>query len=143
MSLNLHAVARGAIQAVNADISAWYYKSTGATTDSTGRQTPSYDAPLAVRIQAQPPSGRDLTHTNMLNFQGVVRTVFLYSDPQAIVRVDARGGDLLIFPQFAGAPNDLWLVTQVLETWNVAAGGWSKLICTLQNDRPSWPVSAP
>jgi hypothetical protein len=151
MSLNLHATVRAAIQTVNADITASYIASTGYTVNSAGKQTPSYATPVNVRCQVQPPSGKDLKHLEYLNIQGTIRTVFLYSDPQAIVRVTARGGDLLQFPQFTGAPTDNWLVVEVAETWDVGINGtvpadlptpppsfsgWSKLYVTLQTDRP-------
>lgn len=119
MSLNLHATVRAAVQGVNRDITAVYLKSTGYAPNAAGKQVPSYAAALPVQAQVQPPSGKDLRHMEFLNIQGTTRTVFLFSNPQAIVRVDARGGDLLQFPQFAGAPNDNWKIAAVAETWDV------------------------
>jgi hypothetical protein len=144
MSLNLHGTVRAAIQSVNADITATYLASLGYTVNGAGKQLPQYAAPASVQIQVQPPSGKDLRHLEFLNIQGTTRTVFLYNDPQAAVRVDARGGDILQFPQFNGAPIDKWLVIEVAETWDVgsngplitAANGWSKLFVQLQTDRP-------
>jgi hypothetical protein len=119
MSLNLHATVRAAIQSVNPDITAAYLGSGGYTTDAGGRQIPVYADPINVQIQVQPPWGRDLRHIDYLNIQGTIRTVFLYSDPNAIVRVNAQGGDRLQFPQFVGQPVDDWLIVYVAETWNV------------------------
>lgn len=144
MSLNLHATVRAAIQTVNADVSATYLKSTGYTANAAGKQVPAYAAPVTVPIQVQPPSGKDLRHLEYLNVQGTTRALFLYNNPQAIVRVDARGGDLFQFPQFTGAPLDKWLVVEDPETWDVGsngpaiatASGWSKLLVVLQTDRP-------
>lgn len=136
--LNLHAIVRGSITAVNGDIAGLYLKSTGASPPQTGgKRVPVYATPVNVQLQIQPPSGEDLKHINYLNLQGVVRTIYLYSNPQGIVRVDARGGDLLLFPQFLGDPVDNWLVRHVYETWNVDNDGWTRLIATLQTDRPS------
>ena len=152
MGLNLHATVRAAIQIVNADIDALYLKSTGFGSNPSGKQVPAYATPVTVRAQVQPPSGKDLRHLEFLNIQGTIRTVFLYSNPQAIVRIDAKGGDLLQFPQFGGAPSDNWLVVSVAETWDVGTNGappselptpppsysgWTKLYVTLQTDRPS------
>lgn len=137
MSLNLHSAARGMIQAVNADISATYLQSTGYTLNASGQQVATYAQAKTVQIQVQPPSGRDLQHMEFLNLQGVVRTVFLYSNPQAVDRINVQGGDLLQFPQFHGEPVDNWLVTYVDQTWDVGLTGWTKLIVTLQTDRPS------
>ena len=137
MSLNLHSAVRGMIQAVNADISATYLQSTGYTLNASGQQVATYAQAQTVQIQVQPPSGRDLQHMEFLNLQGVVRTVFLYSNPQAVDRINVQGGDLLQFPQFHGEPVDNWLVTYVDQTWDVGLTGWTKLIVTLQTDRPS------
>lgn len=123
MGLNLHATVRAAIQSVNPDITAQYIASKGYTANLAGRQVPQYQAPVNVRIQVQPPSGKDLRHAEFLNIQGSIRTVFLYSDPEAIVRVNAQGGDLLQFPQFVGQPVDKWLVRAVAEKWNVGQNG--------------------
>lgn len=152
MSLNLHATVRAAIQTVNADITAVYIASNGYTRNPAGKQVPVYLDPVNVRAQVQPPSVRDLRHLEMLNIQGTTRTVYLYSDPQAIVRVTAKGGDLFQFPQFSGQPADNWLVVAVPEQWDVgtngappselptpppSVSGWSKLFVVLQTDRPS------
>jgi hypothetical protein len=137
VSLNLHSAVRGMIQAVNADISATYLQSTGYTLNASGQQVATYAQAKTVQIQVQPPSGRDLQHMEFLNLQGVVRTVFLYSNPQAVDRIHVQGGDLLQFPQFHGEPIDNWLVTYVDQTWDVGLTGWTKLIVTLQTDRPS------
>lgn len=136
MSLNLHSIVRGAIQAVNADRPVVYLQSTGYTVVN-GVQTPSYAAAVTLQAQIQPPTGKDLQHVEFLNLQGTIRTVWMYSNPQAISRVDVRGGDLLQFPQFTGAPVDNWLIEHVDETWDVTGGGWSKVFVTLQTDRPA------
>jgi hypothetical protein len=119
MSLNLHATVRAAIQSVNADIAATYIASLGYDVNASGKQVPQYASPAVVQIQSQPPAGKDLKHIEFLNLQGTVRTVYLYSNPHAIVRVDAKGGDLLIFPSFVGGPSYTWLVKEVAERWSV------------------------
>jgi hypothetical protein len=152
VSLNLHATVRAAIQSINADISATYLESTGYTPNASGQQVPSYAAPVTVQIQIQPPTSRDLKHMEFLNIQGTTRIVFLYSNPDAIRRVDAKGGDILEFSSFAGNPVDKWLVAAVPERWDVGTNGapsselptpppsysgWTKLYVVLQTDRPS------
>lgn len=150
MSLNLHATARAAIRTVNRDVPAFFYASAGYGSDASGRQVPKYQQPIDVLVQSQPPSGRDLRHMEYLNIQGITRVVFVYSDPHAIRRVDAKGGDLLQFSGFVGEPVDNWLVAAVAEHWDVGTNnaalsqlpasppvsGWSKLYCVLQTDRP-------
>jgi hypothetical protein len=137
LSLNLHSIVRGAIQTVNADTQCAYLKSTGSTPNADGSKTPTYATPQTVYAQIQPPSGRDLQHMDFLNLQGITRVAFLYGDPQGISRVDARGGDLLQFPQYAGNPVDNWLIVIPDETWTVGSGDWSKVFLVLQTDRPS------
>lgn len=156
MSLNLHAAVRGPIQAVNKDIQVAYLQSRGNDINDDGTVLPIYAAPFYVKAQVQPPTGRDLRHAEFLNLQGVLRTVYLYSNPQSVDRVAARGGDLLMFPQsqphvvydssgrivlnseglpvLAGAPLDLWLVRWVDEWYDAQALGWTKLFATLQAD---------
>jgi hypothetical protein len=150
VSLNLHATVRQCVQAVSADIAATYYESAGYTNNSTGRQVALFYPPVQVMIQIQPPSARDLRHMERLNIQGTMRVVYLYSHPDAIRRVDGKGGDLLMFSSFEGDPVDNWLVAGVPERWNVGTNntpesqlpaspptsGWSKLYVVLQTDRP-------
>lgn len=160
MSLNLHSIVRGAIQAINADQWVNYLKSTGygLSGDGTGQQVPIYAPVVMVKAQIQPPTGRDLRHAEFLNIQGTMRVAYLYSNPQAVVRIASRGGDLLQFPHFNAGKNYLrdssgdlvtdsngnfvwsvppaetWLVTYVDETWDVVGTGWSKVYVTLQTD---------
>jgi hypothetical protein len=128
---------RSAVQSVNPDVWGWWYRSKGNVPSTTGdgRQVPTYDAPAPARLQVQPPSARDLKFIDFLQLQGVIRTVYLFANPQGIVRVNQRGGDLLLFPQWKFAPNDTWLVKQPDESWNVSEGGWTKLFAILQLDR--------
>lgn len=148
--LNLHATVRQAIQAINADIAAAYFKSMGYQANAIGRQVPSYAQPVDVIIQTQPPSKMDLAHAERMNIQGTIRVVYLYSNPDAVRRVDAKGGDLLWFSPFDGAPVENWLVAGVPERWSVGTNnaapsqlpaspstfGWSRLYCVQQVDRP-------
>jgi hypothetical protein len=156
MSLNLHQIVRGSIQAVAADFQAVYLPSAGVYIAPDGTREPSYQPPRVVWIQAQPPTGRDLQHINMLNMQGIFRTIFMYSNPQAINRVNALGGDLFRFgqwqprevfdsnghpilddngnPVLARAPVDNWLTVQVAEWWDDGPYGWTKLYVALQTD---------
>jgi hypothetical protein len=138
VSLNLHSITRGAIQAVNADTSIQWLVSTGATPNADASRTPTYAAPQTVTAQIQPPSGRLLRHAEFLNIQGTIRSVYMYGNPQSISRVDAKGGDLLQFPQYPGAPVDNWLVFVVEEQgWQLSDANWTRVGVVLQTDRPS------
>lgn len=137
MSLNLHAKVRGAIKAINPDTAGWWYQSKGSVPSPVGdgRYEPAYLPAVSARFQVQPPSARDLRFAEYLQMQGVIRTVFMFANPQGLVRVNQLGGDLLLFPQWAGAPNDTWKVEQPEESWSVSQRGWTKLVAVLQTDR--------
>jgi hypothetical protein len=130
---NLHGLVRGAINAVNPDISMTYLQSTGSTVAVGGKQSPSYAAPVTLIGQVQPLTTGDIKHFDFLNSQGIHRAVYLYGDIRAIVRSAKLGGDLLKFPQFSGAPVETWVVSAVDETYS-PNGDWCRVIVTLQLD---------
>lgn len=123
MSLNLHATVRQAITTVNRDITATYLASTNYQANTAGKQVPQYANPVTIKVQSQPPSGKDLKHMEFLNIQGTTRSVYVYSNPHAIARVDIKGGDLLQFRGWAGGPVENWLVAAVAERWDVGENG--------------------
>lgn len=135
MALNLHNAVRTIIPAVNPDTAGWWYSSIGAVTGTDGRQTAAFAQPVSVQLQVQPPSGRDIRFIEFLQMQGLIRTVWMYSNPGGIDRVNQVGNDLLLFPQWPGAPNDAWLVERPDEIWGVTDGGWTKVFAVLQTDR--------
>lgn len=136
MGLNLHGIVRGAINTVNPDILGQYVASTGYTQAADYSQVPSYAAPVEAPMQVQALSGGDLRHVDMVNVQGVKRAVYMFGNAQGQVRIDAKGGDLLRFPQTLGGTVNTWLVLAVLETWNPTSPGWCKVGVVLQMDPP-------
>lgn len=131
MSLNLHGIVRGAINSVNPEFTGVWRQSTGYTTASDGVQSPTYTN-ATVPMQVQALSGLDLKHTDFLNMQGVKRSVYLFGDAQGVVKPEAKGGDILQFPQARGGVNYNWLVTHVLETWTPDGAGFCKVGVVLQ-----------
>lgn len=128
--INVRAIANAAIQPVNENIGAQYRASTGYTTNPAGKRTPTFAAEVPVQIQAQAVKGSDLRHINSLNVQNVYRNVRMWGNTQGVVRLEAKGGDLLRFPQVPGGQVETWLVVAVLETWPT----WCSLIVCLQTD---------
>ena len=120
--MNLHAIASGAISAVNPMTAVTILESTGYTMDGA-RQVPSYAAPVMANCQVQALSQSDLRHLDGLNIQGVDYAVFLPGRWSGVIRAKSKGGDLL---QFRGAT---WLVTAVLEQWP----DWTRVAVTRQN----------
>lgn len=139
---NLHGLVRGAINSVNPDIAIVWLVSTGNTVDDAGKSTPSYAAPVNVKGQVQAVSGRDLRKYAFLQAQGVFRAVYMYANPDAINRVESKGGDLLKFQQYPKSVNRTWLVEKVDEPWTAGNGNlaWCRVIVSLQLD-PNNPVA--
>lgn len=131
--MNLHAAVRSMISAVNPDRIVTWRRSTGQTTGASGKRTPAFAADQDVSAQIQAATGDDLEHTAFQNQQGVYRKVYLFGDVAGIVRVDAKGGDLLLFPQVLGGAVNTWLVVHVLETWTPDAAGWCCVLASLQD----------
>jgi len=129
--MNLHGVVRGPVNAINPDIQGLILRSAGYDTKLDGYRRPKYLQAQSISLQVQALAGGDLRHAEFLNLQGVLRAVYLFGDTQGVERVAVKGGDLLQFPEYPGAPITNWLVTEVLETWNP---GWSKVIATQQID---------
>lgn len=137
--MNLHGTVRGAIGSVNPDVPVVWIVSTGPTVNNAGKATPTYAAPTSgLRGQVQAVSGQDLRKYAFLQQQGIYRSVYLYGNALGISRVDAKGGDLLKFPQSQapGTPVQTWLIRQVAETWtsDASGGGWCRVIVSLQLD---------
>lgn len=139
---NLHGLVRGAINSVNPDIDGQWLISTGNAVSASGKSTPSYAAAVPVKLQVQAVSGSDLRKYAFLQGQGVFRAVYMYANPDAINRVESKGGDLLQFPQYPKGVNRTWLVSKVDEPWTAGNGGlsWCRVIVTLQLD-PNNPQS--
>ena len=129
--INVRGIANAAIQVVNPNIpNVPYRASTGFTTNAAGKQTPTYAAQVLVTIQAQAASTSQLKQVEKLNMQNIYRNVRLWGNTQGVVRPDAKGGDLLTFPQVPGSAPQVWLVVKVLETWPL----WCSVIVCLQTD---------
>lgn len=132
--MNLHGTVRGAITSVNKDITAQYLASTGPTSDANYAQSPTFAAAVPVRCQVQPMSRGDLQLVERLNLRGIFRSIFMFGNPQSVVRIQAKGGDLLQFSPFGVEAVQDWKVVDVDGPWDVEYGGWSKIIVQLQTD---------
>lgn len=126
--MNIRAIANAAIQPINPDIVAGYQVSNGTTVNAAGKQTPTYAASVPVRAQVQAVKGSDLEHIANLNTQNIYRNVRIAGNAQGVVRPDAKGGDLMTFPQVPAGTVQTWLVVAVLETWP----DWCSVIVCLQ-----------
>lgn len=128
--INVRGIANAAIQPVNPNITAKLYSSTGSTESASYKQLPTYAAEVDVQVQVQAVRAKDLEHIANLNLQALYRNARMWGNTQGVVRPDAKGGDLLRFPQVPGGADQTWLVVAVLETWPA----WCSLIVQLQTD---------
>lgn len=123
--MNLHGIVRGAIGAVNPNVTVQWSASTGNSTAADGKRSPEYATPQPVVAQVQTLTTQDLRQVDSLNLQGTMRTLYMSGAASAVVRRSAKGGDLFVL-----SDGTTWLVTSVLETWP----DWCKLLLTLQDD---------
>ena len=119
--MNLHSLVSGAIGAVNPFVPGAMRVSTGYTTSGSGKRTPTYND-MAVSVQLQAQTYKDLQQTDGLNIQGVVKSAYVNGNFNGVNRPKQQGGDLLI------VGTDTWLIVQPLEEWP----GWCKFVVALQ-----------
>lgn len=101
------------------------YASAGSTTNADGSRTPAYAAPVTISAQVQQLTTFNLRQLEGLNLQGVTHKIYFSGQAQGVVRVLAKGGDLI-----AMADGTIWLVATVFEQWP----DWVAVGVTLQND---------
>lgn len=123
--MNLHDVASGLIGVVNPFQLIDVQVSTGSTTNPDGTRAPQYVVVLQVSAQLQELSSADLRQLDSLNIQGATRMMYLDGRLDGVVRVSAKGGDLVTL-----CDGTVWLTTQVIERWDE---GWVKVGLTLQD----------
>jgi hypothetical protein len=114
MSLNLHAICRGAIEVVNTDVDGTVYVSTGKT-NVRGILTPTY-APVTARLQVQAQKHTPITHERDLQTSNAFLTIYAYGNFSDIERRTQQGGDLVHVP--SGPRAGWYLSTQTLEWWD-------------------------
>ena len=82
---------------------------------------------MALIAQVQAMTTHDLRQLDGLNLQGSYKSIYINGGIRGAVRIKARGGDLLTLPD-----GTQWLVTKVLEPWDLTAG-WTKALVALQD----------
>lgn len=123
--MNLHGIVAGAIGAINPNVLGTLRMSVGYSIMQDGTQLPQYAEFVGVPCQVQELTSADIKQLDGLNVQGSQLAVYLNGNGwRGVVRVGARGGDLLTL-----SDGTVWLVTAVLEQWP----DWTKIAITLQN----------
>ena len=117
--MNLHALVRGAITAVNPDQTVILLQSAGQTV-SDYQQRPVWQPACVVKAQVQPTPDKALQWLLQTRQDSIWRDCYLYGPVRGLERATTRGGDMLYFEGFE------WQVDQVLEAWSTTAG-WTKV----------------
>lgn len=121
--MNLHAITKGAIGAVNPFETVAVSVSTGYALAGDGTQTPAYQTdPAQAQVQAL--TYKDLLQVNSMNIQGTRRRIYFEGEVDGIVRMLNKGGDTI-----TRSDGTVWLVAYVLEQWP----DWCAVCVTLQN----------
>ncbi|GJD63755.1 hypothetical protein [Methylobacterium frigidaeris] len=134
--MNLRAIANRATQRINPNVSATIMRSGGYTTNDSGKRVPKF-TPLPLKVQVQPASTGDIQKLEALNIQGVHRVIYISAEVEAMIRVDKKGGDQIVFEAGVMPEDDQgtrWIISAVLEVWGHE---WRKCAITLQNSYTS------
>ena len=126
VSMNLHGIVAPYVAAVNPWTFGSYQESNGYTTDSTFKRVPAYAPAVAVAVQRQALTYKDLMQLDGLNLNGEKAAIYVSGDWRGVDRPAGRGGDLINMQD-----GTVWIVAQVLENW-FSTDGWAKLACTKQ-----------
>lgn len=122
MTLNMHDVVRGAVQAVNDDIPGTVYVSTGYAM-SRGIAAPAF-TPVAANLQVQALTQQALQMLRNVEYAEGRETMYAYGNFAGIQRPDQTGmgyvQETLTSRWFA--------ITHVIEWWE----GWCQLVVTRQ-----------
>jgi hypothetical protein len=128
--MNLRAIANGVTRAVNPNVAATLFISTGYTLVNYV-QVPTYDK-APVQAQVQPITSGDIRQLDALNVQGAQKAIYLNGAALAISRIKKLGGDLVVFPDGTLPEGNTWLVLASVEQW----ADWCKVAVVLQDDIP-------
>ena len=127
--MNLQQIANGIISAVNPDLPATLFISTGNTIVNF-KQVPTYNS-ATISAQVQPLTSGDLRHLDALNIQGAQKAIWITGTALAIIRIKQRGGDLIVFADGTLPEGNTWLVLASIEQWGAT---WCKAAVILQDN---------
>ena len=131
--LNLRALTRGALNALQPEEEVLLYQSTGSVNDK-GRPRPQYAAPQALKARIQNEDAENLEHGDGTTETAVFRRFYLPTTggarPAGLNRPRSRGGDLIHRPN----ENTWWLITGLIDDF--APSGWVAVRAVLQTLPP-------
>jgi hypothetical protein len=123
--MNLHGLVAPCVAVINPWLTVMIRQADGYTTGADGTQVPNYTE-TSAQAQCQALQYNDLQQMSGLNIQGRRQALYITGDWEGLVRSEAKGGDVIIFPD-----GSVWIAVMVLEPWADTAG-WTKLCVTLQ-----------
>ena len=129
--MDLRSIANQGSNTVNPNLQITIARSTGFTTGSGAKQSPTYAAPISLFGQLQALDGSELKHVQKLNIQGVLKTLYITGPLAAVIRPNQQGGDIVTIAAQPGVPASsvgTWLTTKVSETWP----NWTRVVIVLQ-----------
>lgn len=132
--INLRAIVNQVTRSINPNVTAILLRNLGSAKKAGGVRIPQYGkSPIELQVQAL--SFSDLQLLDGLNIQGTRKAVYLTGAMFSVVRVDQKGGDLLIFENQLMPEGTTWLCAHVLEQWQDGQSGasWAKVAITLQD----------
>lgn len=133
--VNLRAIVNQVTRAINPNVTVTLLRNLGSLKKGAGVRVPQYGKGL-VEVQVQSLSFSDLQLLDGLNIQGTRKAVYLDGAVFGVVRVDQKGGDLLVFERGLMPEGTTWLAVHVLEQWQDGKAGasWAKVAITLQDE---------
>ena len=114
--MNLHSIVRGAICAVNPDVTVIIRRSNGFIEDEAGQQIPQYLPTVSVTAQIQPINSEERRSVERLNQSRIYRNAYLDGDWTGLKRSTEQGGDLVYWDGYE------WWIDDVPEAWDPTAG---------------------
>lgn len=127
--LNLHALARPVVTAVNPDRRVVIRRYAGESVGDDGTPRPRYAPAVAVMAQVQPLPQDKLQYVAQGQQTGIWRQIYLPGDWSGLDRPGGRGGDLVYFQ------GREWLINPVQEAWGALAG-WTLIVVQAQREVP-------
>jgi hypothetical protein len=132
--VNLRALANRATTLINPNVPGTVLINSAYTTSASGKREPSYAAPVAITVQMQALTVKEIEHLDALSIAGSDCAAYVNRTLSGIDRVTGNGGDLIQFEAGPGVPAELagtdWRVTAVLEGWSL--GKWCRVALTRQ-----------
>lgn len=120
MGINLHALVRSVVTAVNPDQPVIILACAGQDIDGVFDPKPEYAPAVEVMAQPQPVPDRTLQFLVQQRDNSIWHDFYLNGNWDSLARSKEQGGDLLYWDGYE------WLADQVLERWNPTAG-WTKI----------------